>query len=262
MTPMMSSHSSVNSMHSMTDWNIQYTSKLFTPFPCIAAIDLLNKLIYIQNGRYLALLAVRTCLVSSHFLLRSQGDSTRQRHGDGCRVPVSHHLFINLKSFTYNSISEDADVFFSLYDTREAKQIRYMEDSEQITATSWPACCCMLLLRVVAVRMQKAHAWLHTRSLFDWGVSVADWPKLWPGLFCSEKFMVKLNKNGGPKNPEKIDRLCALFTVTSPSLLLPTNTNACCISTVHWHLSWLSPFLFRTWAVKTWRETSTSLHMS
>uniref|UniRef100_A0AAQ4QWB1 Dedicator of cytokinesis 3 n=1 Tax=Gasterosteus aculeatus aculeatus TaxID=481459 RepID=A0AAQ4QWB1_GASAC len=73
------------------------------------------------------------------------------RHGDGCRVPVSHHLFINLKSFTYNSISEDADVFFSLYDTREAKQI-------------------------------------------------------------SEKFMVKLNKNGGPKNPEKVDRLCALFT--------------------------------------------------
>ncbi|MEQ2165120.1 Dedicator of cytokinesis protein 3 [Goodea atripinnis] len=24
--------------------------------------------------------------------------------------------------------------------------------------------------------------------------------------------MVKLNKNGGPKNPEKVDRLCALFT--------------------------------------------------
>lgn len=38
---------------------------------------------------------------------------------------MSHHLFINLKSFTYNSISEDADVFFFLYDTREAKQIRY-----------------------------------------------------------------------------------------------------------------------------------------
>ncbi|TWW56809.1 Dedicator of cytokinesis protein 3 [Takifugu flavidus] len=79
------------------------------------------------------------------------GDSARQRHGDSCRVPVSHHLFINLKSFTYNSISEDADVFFFLYDTREAKQI-------------------------------------------------------------SEKFMVRLNKNGGPKNPEKADRLCALFT--------------------------------------------------
>ncbi|KAJ3586458.1 hypothetical protein NHX12_012856, partial [Muraenolepis orangiensis] len=27
-----------------------------------------------------------------------------------------------------------------------------------------------------------------------------------------EKFMVRLNKNGGPKNPEKVDRLCALFT--------------------------------------------------
>uniref|UniRef100_A0A8C5APQ8 Dedicator of cytokinesis 3 n=1 Tax=Gadus morhua TaxID=8049 RepID=A0A8C5APQ8_GADMO len=84
-------------------------------------------------------------------LSHCQGDGTRQRHGDSCRVPVSHHLFINLKSFTYNSISEDADVFFFLYDTREAKQI-------------------------------------------------------------SEKFMVRLNKNGGPKNPEKVDRLCALFT--------------------------------------------------
>uniref|UniRef100_A0A6Q2XH88 Dedicator of cytokinesis 3 n=1 Tax=Esox lucius TaxID=8010 RepID=A0A6Q2XH88_ESOLU len=76
----------------------------------------------------------------------------RQRHGDGCRVPVQHHLFVNLKSFTYNTISEDADVFFSLYDTRDNKPI-------------------------------------------------------------SEKFMVRLNKNGGPKNPEKVDRLCALFTV-------------------------------------------------
>uniref|UniRef100_A0A674AW66 Dedicator of cytokinesis 3 n=1 Tax=Salmo trutta TaxID=8032 RepID=A0A674AW66_SALTR len=77
--------------------------------------------------------------------------STSLRHGDGCRVPVQHHLFINLKSFTYNTISEEADVFFSLYDTRDNKQI-------------------------------------------------------------SEKFMVRLNKNGGPKNPEKVDRLCALFT--------------------------------------------------
>lgn len=30
--------------------------------------------------------------------------------------------------------------------------------------------------------------------------------------------MVKLNKNGGPKNPEKVDRLCALFTVTQLSV--------------------------------------------
>ena len=34
-------------------------------------------------------------------------------------------------------------------------------------------------------------------------------------VFFSEKFMVRLNKNGGPKNPEKVDRLCALFTVTN-----------------------------------------------
>ncbi|XP_047666216.1 dedicator of cytokinesis protein 3 isoform X1 [Tachysurus fulvidraco] len=81
----------------------------------------------------------------------SQGDSMRQRHGDAGRVPVPHHLFVNLKSFTYNTIGEDTDIFFSLYDLREGKHI-------------------------------------------------------------SEKFIVRLNKNGGPKNPEKIDRLCALFT--------------------------------------------------
>uniref|UniRef100_A0AAY4BX73 Dedicator of cytokinesis 3 n=1 Tax=Denticeps clupeoides TaxID=299321 RepID=A0AAY4BX73_9TELE len=81
----------------------------------------------------------------------SQGDSARQRHTETCHVPVPHHLLVNLKSFTYSTIGEDTDIFFSLYDLREGKQI-------------------------------------------------------------SEKFMVRLNKNGGPKNPEKVDRLCALFT--------------------------------------------------
>lgn len=76
------------------------------------------------NSHFLCYYLVRTP-ASAHFPLHSQGDGAKQRHGDGCRVPVSHHLFINLKSFTYNSISEDADVFFFLYDTREAKQIRY-----------------------------------------------------------------------------------------------------------------------------------------
>ncbi|KAK2496043.1 hypothetical protein MC885_007758 [Smutsia gigantea] len=27
-----------------------------------------------------------------------------------------------------------------------------------------------------------------------------------------ERFLVRLNKNGGPRNPEKIERMCALFT--------------------------------------------------
>ncbi|KAJ8400882.1 hypothetical protein AAFF_G00392360 [Aldrovandia affinis] len=81
----------------------------------------------------------------------SQGDSVRQHHGEVCHIPVPHNLFVSLKSFTYNTIGEDTDIFFSLYDMREGKQI-------------------------------------------------------------SEKFMVRLNKNGGPKNPEKVDRLCALFT--------------------------------------------------
>ncbi|ERE75225.1 dedicator of cytokinesis protein 3 [Cricetulus griseus] len=66
-------------------------------------------------------------------------------------MPVPHHFFFSLKSFTYNTIGEDTDVFFSLYDMREGKQI-------------------------------------------------------------SERFLVRLNKNGGPRNPEKIERMCALFT--------------------------------------------------
>ncbi|XP_036388838.1 dedicator of cytokinesis protein 3-like isoform X2 [Megalops cyprinoides] len=81
----------------------------------------------------------------------SQGDSVRQRHGDTCRVLVAHHLFLSLKSFTYNTIGEDTDIFFCLYDNREARPI-------------------------------------------------------------SEKFMVRLNRSGSPKNPEKVDRLCTLFT--------------------------------------------------
>ncbi|XP_037304280.2 dedicator of cytokinesis protein 3 isoform X6 [Pungitius pungitius] len=92
-------------------------------------------------------------LSSRHSVQQSttQGDGTRQRHGEPCRVPVPHHLLVNLKSFTYNSIGEDTDIFFSLYDLREAKTI-------------------------------------------------------------SEKFLVRLNKNGAPRNPEKVERLCALFT--------------------------------------------------
>ncbi|XP_012925868.1 dedicator of cytokinesis protein 3 isoform X5 [Heterocephalus glaber] len=81
----------------------------------------------------------------------SQVDTMRPRHGEACRMPVPHHFFISLKSFTYNTIGEDTDVFFSLYDMREGKQI-------------------------------------------------------------SERFLVRLNKNGGPRNPEKIERMCALFT--------------------------------------------------
>ncbi|XP_066206560.1 dedicator of cytokinesis protein 3 isoform X6 [Saccopteryx leptura] len=81
----------------------------------------------------------------------SQVDTMRPRHGETCRMPVPHHFFLNLKSFTYNTIGEDADVFFSLYDMREGKQI-------------------------------------------------------------SERFLARLNKNGGPRNPEKIERMCALFT--------------------------------------------------
>ncbi|KAK5934693.1 hypothetical protein CgunFtcFv8_015065 [Champsocephalus gunnari] len=92
-------------------------------------------------------------LSSRHSVQQSttQADGRGQRQGEPCRVPVPHHLLVNLKSFTYNSIGEDTDIFFSLYDLREGKTI-------------------------------------------------------------SEKFMVRLNKNGGPKNPEKVDRLCALFT--------------------------------------------------
>lgn len=46
-------------------------------------------------------------------------------------------------------------------------------------------------------------------------------------VFFSEKFMVRLNKNGGPKNPEKVDRLCALFTVTETRTHTETHTLTC-----------------------------------
>uniref|UniRef100_A0A3Q0RDM2 Dedicator of cytokinesis 3 n=1 Tax=Amphilophus citrinellus TaxID=61819 RepID=A0A3Q0RDM2_AMPCI len=70
-------------------------------------------------------LALLQHLSSRHSVQQSttQGDNTRQRHGEPCRVPVPHHLLVNLKSFTYNTIGEDTDIFFSLYDLREGKTI-------------------------------------------------------------------------------------------------------------------------------------------
>ncbi|KAJ6667734.1 hypothetical protein lerEdw1_016055 [Lerista edwardsae] len=59
----------------------------------------------------------------------SQVDTIRPRHGEACRLPVPHHFFLSLKSFTYNTIGEDADVFFFLYDVREGKQIRQVKNS-------------------------------------------------------------------------------------------------------------------------------------
>lgn len=53
-----------------------------------------------------------------------QGDASRQRHGEACRVPVPHHLLVNLKSFTANSNGEDTDMFFSLFDLREGRTLR------------------------------------------------------------------------------------------------------------------------------------------
>ncbi|ELV10406.1 Dedicator of cytokinesis protein 3 [Tupaia chinensis] len=88
-------------------------------------------------------------------------DTMRPRHGETCRMPVPHHFFLSLKSFTYNTIGEDTDVFFSLYDMREGKQVRCASP---------------------------------------------------PPTHFSERFLVRLNKNGGPRNPEKIERMCALFT--------------------------------------------------
>lgn len=181
----------------------------FSTVSILPLICLINISIYRVAGIWPRL---QCGLVSGHFLFRSQGDSIRQRHGDGCRVPVSHHLFINLKSFTYNSISEDADVFFSLYDSREAKQIRYTEEPQRAhNSLEWA----YSKVQTVSVQEHK-HTCTSTHSLCpaDWGILwLSNTLKLWFGFVCSEKFMVKLNKNGGPKNPEKVDRLCALFTV-------------------------------------------------
>uniref|UniRef100_A0A8C0A0H5 Dedicator of cytokinesis 3 n=1 Tax=Anas zonorhyncha TaxID=75864 RepID=A0A8C0A0H5_9AVES len=45
-----------------------------------------------------------------------------------------------------------------------------------------------------------------------------------------ERFMVRLNKNGGPRNPEKIDRMCALFTVRVCSLSSSRYSSVICLT--------------------------------
>lgn len=71
---------------------------------------------------YLEVYRISVCANGSPWFV--QVDTIRQRHGEACRMPVPHHFFLSLKSFTYNTIGEDTDVFFSLYDVREGKQIR------------------------------------------------------------------------------------------------------------------------------------------
>ncbi|XP_048462200.1 dedicator of cytokinesis protein 3 [Rhincodon typus] len=65
-------------------------------------------------------------LSSRHSIQQSttQTDTMRHRHGDTCRIPIPHHLLLSMKSFTYHTVGEDTDIFFSLYDMREGKQIR------------------------------------------------------------------------------------------------------------------------------------------
>uniref|UniRef100_A0A673YFT9 Dedicator of cytokinesis 3 n=1 Tax=Salmo trutta TaxID=8032 RepID=A0A673YFT9_SALTR len=51
-------------------------------------------------------------LSSRHSVQQSttQADSVRRGHGvEPCRIPVPHHLFVSLKSFTYNTMGEDTD---------------------------------------------------------------------------------------------------------------------------------------------------------
>uniref|UniRef100_A0A8C3CR80 Dedicator of cytokinesis 3 n=1 Tax=Cairina moschata TaxID=8855 RepID=A0A8C3CR80_CAIMO len=52
----------------------------------------------------------------------------------------------------------------------------------------------------------------HLTVRLDWGNDLLG--------YSNERFMVRLNKNGGPRNPEKIDRMCALFTVRVCRMLL------------------------------------------
>ncbi|GCC18866.1 hypothetical protein chiPu_0018096 [Chiloscyllium punctatum] len=64
-------------------------------------------------------------LSSRHSIQQSttQTDTMKHRHGDTCRIPIPHHLLLSMRSFTYHTIGEDTDIFFSLYDMREGKQI-------------------------------------------------------------------------------------------------------------------------------------------
>uniref|UniRef100_A0A6I8P647 Dedicator of cytokinesis 3 n=1 Tax=Ornithorhynchus anatinus TaxID=9258 RepID=A0A6I8P647_ORNAN len=72
----------------------------------------------------------------------------------------------------------------------------------------------------------------HITVRLDWGLPNVQWVPaclycvvvghvFFPLLYFSERFLVRLNKNGAPRNPEKIERMCALFTVCENFLSLP-----------------------------------------
>ncbi|KAB0390354.1 hypothetical protein E2I00_010268, partial [Balaenoptera physalus] len=166
----------------------------------------------------------------------SQVDTMRPRHGETCRIPVPHHFFLSLKSFTYNTIGEDTDVFFSLYDMREGKQI----------STTHSACAQYILYRTYCTEKMQAQyrhrIALDTLNLcakehISLAIDILDcltwalysWLTILVQLICvdfliyaliarfsevylpiTERFLVRLNKNGGPRNPEKIERMTTL----------------------------------------------------
>ncbi|XP_061418833.1 LOW QUALITY PROTEIN: dedicator of cytokinesis protein 4 [Lethenteron reissneri] len=76
---------------------------------------------------------------------------SRLRRPEGPRPPASHHLQLALRNFTCNVFGDEAEVLFSLYDSREARTI-------------------------------------------------------------SERFLVRIERNGMPKCCERLDRQCVLFT--------------------------------------------------
>uniref|UniRef100_A0A8C8ZRM6 C2 DOCK-type domain-containing protein n=1 Tax=Prolemur simus TaxID=1328070 RepID=A0A8C8ZRM6_PROSS len=74
----------------------------------------------------------------------------------------------------------------------------------------WPCHCKLFLKCLVFLYICPFYLFWSTHFLTFLSLSA---------LHFSERFLVRLNKNGGPRNPEKIERMCALFTVCDSEVL-------------------------------------------
>ncbi|KAF3705033.1 Dedicator of cytokinesis protein 4 [Channa argus] len=128
----------------------------------------------------------------------------RHRKKETPAAASTHHLFVHVKSLMNANVGEELEVFFHIYDGRENRPLRDQ----------------MGVRPIVSVPCQHQQPLLHHGSFFVFstvslfsvavqGCSVTSLNMVY--LQCSERFFVRLNKNGLPKSPEKTERQCTLF---------------------------------------------------
>lgn len=109
------------------------------------------------------------------------------------RKVLSHHLFFCMRDFSYH-LGEDAEVYFSLYDSQKQKFIRWL--------ITWIWCIHIPWFIWSTDVINNFMSIISCFSIFSFL------------FFFSERFLVKLSKEGFSNYVEKIHSNCTIFTVS------------------------------------------------